>query len=44
MYSLADPGVAERVTVRLTSKPPPGTFDSCTGTTMSVPSVTLVGV
>ena len=44
MYSLAVPGVAERVTIRLTSKPSAGTFDSCTGTTMSVPSVTLAGV
>ena len=44
LYSLAVPGVVERVTTRSTSKPPPGTFDRSTLMVMAFPSVRLVGI
>ena len=44
LYSLAVPGVVERVTTRSISKPPPGTFDRSTLMVTSFPSVTLVGI
>ena len=44
LYSLAVPGVVEKVTTRSTSKPPLGTFDRSTLMVMAVPSVTLVSI